>query len=147
MIHPMEDNHRRAMPDMLIVSVFQFCYSETFFTLMKPCNSSIHLENSNISLKSQKGFCRREGMSNNLYYRLSKDFLEAGKKRLMGDTTREAKSHEASDLKKENEHLKQLVAEIALKHRVLKKSLNGTDFEGIDILGTVLLKSWRSFGS
>jgi transposase len=51
----------------------------------------------------------------------------------MGDTAREANSHEVSDLKKENEHLKQLVAEIALKNRVLKKSLNGTDFEGIDI--------------
>ena len=51
----------------------------------------------------------------------------------MGDTTREANSHEVSDLKKENEHLKQLVAEIALKNRVLKKSLNGTDSEGIDI--------------
>ena len=76
---------------------------------------------------------RRKGMHNNLYYRWSKDFLEAGKKRLMGDTTREANSHEVSDLKKENEHLKQLVAEIALKNRVLKKSLNGTDFEGIDI--------------
>ena len=43
--------------------------------------------------------CRREGMSNNLYYRWSKDFLEAGKKRLMGDTTSEANSHEVSDLK------------------------------------------------
>jgi transposase len=50
-----------------------------------------------------------------------KDFLEADKKRLMGDTTREANSHEVSDLKKENEHLKHLVAEIALKNRVLKK--------------------------
>ena len=51
----------------------------------------------------------------------------------MGDTAREANSHEVTDLKKENEHLKQLVAEIALKNRVLKKSLNGTDFEDIDI--------------
>ena len=83
--------------------------------------------------ESIANLCRREGMPNNLYYRWSKDFLEAGKKRLMGDTAREANSHEVSDLKKENEHLKQLVAEIALKNRVLKKSLNGTDFEGIDI--------------
>jgi len=52
---------------------------------------------------------------------------------LMGDTAREANSYEVSDLKKENEHLKQLVSEIDLKNRVLKKSLNGTDFEGIDI--------------
>jgi transposase len=47
---------------------------------------------------------RREGMPNNLYYCWSKDFLEAGKKRLMGDTAREANSHEVSDLKKKNEH-------------------------------------------
>ena len=83
--------------------------------------------------ESIANLCRREGMPNNLYYRWSKDFLEAGKKRLMGDTAREANSHEVSGLKNENEHLKQLVAEIALKNRVLKKSLNGTDFEDIDI--------------
>ena len=77
--------------------------------------------------------CRREGIPNNLYYRWSKDFLEAGKKRLAGDTTRAVSSHKVVDLKKENEHLKQLVAEIALKNRVLKKSLNGTDFEDIDL--------------
>ena len=77
--------------------------------------------------------CRQEGIPTNLYYRWSKDFLGAGKKRLIGDTTREASSHEVVDLKKENEHLKQLVAEIALKNRVLKKSLNGTDFEDIDL--------------
>ena len=75
----------------------------------------------------------REGIPSNLYYRWSKDFLEAGKKRLAGDTTGEASSHEVVDLKKENEHLKQLVAEIALKNRVLKKSLNCTDFGDIDI--------------
>ena len=46
----------------------------------------------------------------------------------MGDTTREANSHEVSDLMKENEHLKQLVSEIALKNRVLKKSLSHKDF-------------------
>ena len=61
------------------------------------------------------------------------DFLEAGKKRLMGDTAREANSGEVTDIKKENEHLKQLVAEIALKNRVLKKSLNGTDCEDIGL--------------
>ena len=64
--------------------------------------------------------CRRESISSNLY-RWSKDFLEAGKKRLQGDTVREASTQEVSELKKENEQLKQLVAEIALKNRVLKK--------------------------
>ena len=77
--------------------------------------------------------CRREGISANQYYRWSKDFLEAGKKRLQGDALRGANSNEVSELKKENDHLKQLVAEIALKNRVLKKSLNGTDLEDIDI--------------
>ena len=55
-------------------------------------------------------------MPNNLYCRWNKDFLESGKKRLAGDNTGEASSHEVVDLKKENEHLKQLVAEIALKN-------------------------------
>jgi transposase len=59
-------------------------------------------------------------MPNNLYCRWHKGFLEAGKKRLTGDASREASSHEVSDLKKKNEHLKQLLAEVALKHRVLK---------------------------
>jgi len=81
--------------------------------------------------ESISSLCRREGIASNLYYRWSKDFLEAGKKHLMGDTIREANSHEVSDLKKENEHLKQLVAEIALKNRVLKKGLSGLDMEDI----------------
>lgn len=82
---------------------------------------------------SLASLCRREGIPANLYYRWSKNFLEAGKKRLMGDTVREANSGEVTDLKKENDHLKQLVSEVALKTRVLKKSLNGTDSEDIDI--------------
>ena len=71
--------------------------------------------------------CRREGINPNLYYRWSKDFLEAGKKRLQGDTLREANSDEVSGLKQENEQLKQLVAELSLKNRVLKKSLSGLE--------------------
>jgi len=71
--------------------------------------------------------CRREGISPNLYYTWSKEFLEAGKKRLQGDTEREASTTEVSGLKKENEQLKALVAELSLKNRVLKKSLNGLE--------------------
>ena len=71
--------------------------------------------------------CRREGISPNLYYRWSKDFLEAGKKRLQGDTVREAQSIEVNNLRDENEQLKQLVAELSLKNRVFKKSLNGME--------------------
>ena len=71
--------------------------------------------------------CRREGIAPGLYYKWSKSFLEAGKKRLKGDTMREANSDEVSELRKENEQLKQLVAELSLKNRVLKKSLSGLE--------------------
>ena len=71
--------------------------------------------------------CRREGIIPNIYYKWSKEFLEAGKKRLQGDTEREATSHEVVDLKKENDQLKALVAELSLKNRVLKKSLSGLE--------------------
>lgn len=73
--------------------------------------------------------CRREGINPNLYYNWSKEFLEAGKKRLMGDTRREATSGEVTDLRKENRHLKQLVADLSLKNDVLKKSLGGSETE------------------
>jgi len=69
--------------------------------------------------------CRKEGIQPNVYYKWSKDFLEAGKKRLQGDTVREATSGEVVDLKKENEQLKALVAELSLKNRVLKKISDG----------------------
>ena len=69
--------------------------------------------------------CRREGIASNLYYRWSKDFLEAGKKQLAGDTVREATSDEVKELRAENRELKEVVAEVTLKNRVLKKSLMG----------------------
>ena len=71
--------------------------------------------------------CRREGIAPTLYYKWSKAFLEAGKRRLEGDTIREASSSEVTELRKENEQLKQLVAEVSLKNRVLKKSLSGLE--------------------
>ena len=70
--------------------------------------------------------CRREGIASNLYYRWSKDFLEAGKKQLAGDTVREATSDEVKDLRGENRELKEVVAEMTLKNRILKKSLTGS---------------------
>ena len=75
--------------------------------------------------QSVSDLCRREGIASNLYYRWSKDFLEAGKKQLAGDTVREATSDEVKDLRSENRELKEVVAEITLKNRVLKKSLTG----------------------
>ena len=65
--------------------------------------------------------CRREGINPNMYYKWSKEFLEAGKARLTGDVKRQATSSEAADLREENEQLKQVVAELLLKNRVLKK--------------------------
>lgn len=73
--------------------------------------------------------CRREGINPNLYYRWSKAFLEAGKKRLNGDTQREANSDEVSGLRGENQQLKEVVADLLLKNRLLKKSLTGWESE------------------
>lgn len=71
--------------------------------------------------------CRREGISNGVYYKWLKDFMEAGKKRLNGDTMREANSTEVQELREENLSLKELLAEFALKNKVLKKNLRGID--------------------
>ena len=73
--------------------------------------------------------CRKEGLAPNLYYRWSKEFLEAGKRRLVGDTTREATSTEVTDLRTENGRLKQLVAEVVLENRLLKKSVTASTLE------------------
>ena len=69
--------------------------------------------------------CRKEGISQGIYYKWSKDFMEAGKKRLNGDTLREANTTEVNHLKGENITLKELVAELSLGNRHLKKNLNG----------------------
>ena len=71
--------------------------------------------------------CRREGIHQNMYYKWSKEFLEAGKQRLVGDTRREADSQEVEEMRSENEQLKAVVAELTLKNRVLKKSLLGRE--------------------
>jgi transposase len=69
--------------------------------------------------------CRREGINQNLYYRWSKEFLEAGKKRLAGDTAREATADEVKGLRREAVELKEVVAELTLENRLLKKSMTG----------------------
>jgi len=71
--------------------------------------------------------CRREGIHPGIYYKWSKVFLEAGKRQLNGDTIREAGSEEVGELRTENEALKQLVAELSLKNRKLKKTLKGLE--------------------
>jgi transposase len=77
--------------------------------------------------ESISSICRKEGITPNLYYKWSKDFMEAGKRRLNGDTIREANSGEVQELRKENDDLKHVVAEQILKLRVLKKSLKGLE--------------------
>ncbi|OCX61457.1 transposase [Thioclava sp. SK-1] len=69
--------------------------------------------------------CRREGIVQSLYYSWSKEFLEAGKKRLAGDTARAATSTEVKDLCRESRALKEVVAEQALELRLLKKACSG----------------------
>ncbi len=67
--------------------------------------------------------CRKEGIAQNLYYRWSKEFLEAGKKRLAGDTAREATSDEVKELRAEARQLKEALADVTLENRLLKKSV------------------------
>ena len=66
--------------------------------------------------------CRREGIAESLYYSWSKEFLEAGKKRLSGDTARQASSGEVKDLRHEMRDLKEALAEQVLENRLLKKA-------------------------
>ena len=69
--------------------------------------------------------CRREGIAESLYYSWSKEFLEAGRRRLSGDTARAATSSEVKDLRRQAQDLKEVVAEQALELRLLKKSMIG----------------------
>jgi len=74
--------------------------------------------------------CRKEGINQNLYYRWSKEFLEAGKKRLAGDTVREATSDEVKALRAEASQLKETLAELLIENRLLKKSVTGDGESG-----------------
>jgi transposase len=67
--------------------------------------------------------CRKEGISQSMYYGWSKEFLEAGKRRLAGDTAREATSEEVKSLRAEARQLKEALAEATLENRLLKKSV------------------------
>ena len=73
--------------------------------------------------------CRREGIAESLYYSWSKEFLEAGKRRLNGDTERAASTSEVKDLRHEVRNMKELVADLALENRLLKKSMIGAGGE------------------
>jgi transposase len=69
--------------------------------------------------------CRREGLNANIYYRWSKETLEAGKKRLAGDTVREATTDEVKSLRSEASALKETLAELLMENRLLKKACSG----------------------
>ena len=71
---------------------------------------------------SVAGLCRREGIAESMYYSWSKEFLEAGKRRLAGDTARSATTDEVKELRREATELKEVVAEQALELRLLKKA-------------------------
>jgi transposase len=71
---------------------------------------------------SVAAICRKHGIVESVFYKWNKEFLEAGKKRLAGDTTREATSDEVIALRKENQRLKEIVAELVLRYDILKKT-------------------------
>ena len=74
--------------------------------------------------------CRKEGIAQSLYYTWSKEFMEAGKRRLAGDTARAATSDEVKDLRRESRDLKECVADLTLENRLLKKSMSGHGDDG-----------------
>ena len=74
-----------------------------------------------------KEICRKYALIESQFYKWNKEFLEAGKKRLSGDTTREATSDEVAELKKENQRLKETIADLVIRYDIVKKSLNFLD--------------------
>ena len=71
--------------------------------------------------------CRKYSIHQAQFYKWNKEFLEAGKKRLAGDTTRDATKDEVNDLRNENAKLKEMVADLMLRYDIVKKSLNGLE--------------------
>jgi len=93
--------------------------------------------------ESISALCRREGVSESLYYSWSKEFLEAGKRRLSGDTARQATSPEVKDLRSEAMALKECVADPTIENRLLKKSMTGGGRNEISVAWQVMLASPR----
>ena len=71
--------------------------------------------------------CRKYSISQSQFYKWNKEFLEAGKKRLSGDITREATSDDVSELRKENQRLKEIVVDLVVRYDIVKKTLNSLD--------------------
>ena len=72
---------------------------------------------------SVAAICRKYGIANTVFYKWNKEFMEAGKKRLHGDSERQATTDEVTELRKENLRLKEIVADLMLKYDIVKKSL------------------------
>ncbi len=97
-----------------------------------PKNLFIGTENPNVmeALRAEMSvaeLCRKYSINESQFYKWNKEFLEAGKKRLAGDTTREATSDEVAELRKENQRLKEMVADLVLRYDIVKKSLDMLD--------------------
>jgi len=73
--------------------------------------------------ESVAAICRKHGIAESMFYKWNKEFMEAGKKRLAGDTTREATSDEVTELRKENQRLKEMVADLMLRYDIVKVGL------------------------
>ena len=91
--------------------------------------------------------CRKEGINQNLYYRWSKEFLEAGKKRLAGDTAREATSDEVKELKAEARQLKETLAEVLIETACSKKAFSGMGRTLHEVLGIREVRDHRTGGT
>ncbi len=107
---------------------------------IRPATRKLHSSEEKIrivlsGLRGEDGIaelCRKEGIAQSLYYSWSKEFLEAGKKRLAGDTARQANTGEVKDLRAEALALKELVADLSLENRLLKKHDRGWGRAGHD---------------
>jgi hypothetical protein len=96
-----------------------------------PAHESAAGDKTGLVVDSPKSGHLKEGINQNLYYRWSKEFLEAGKRRLAGDTAREATSEEVKALRAEVSQLKEMLAELMMENRLLKKSVLGVGEDAI----------------
>ncbi len=100
------------------------CQRRLYFATTRPSRKGRVLE----GLRGEDSIaelCRREGINSNVHYRWSKEFLEAGKKRLSDDTAREATSDEVKQVRSEATALKETLADLLMENRLLKKSVIG----------------------
>ena len=110
-----KDSAKKAIRDIRRVTRRQYSAEEKIRIVLEGLRGELSIAE----------LCRKESINQNLYYRWSKEFLGAGKKRLAGDTAREANSDEVKGLRSEAAQLKEALAESVLENRLLKKSMFG----------------------